>query len=384
VLESDRKTLMLSSTSGTPSLNIPLLDRLRASGGDYVPLDELGREFEQVRSDLAALQAFGFGIERHPYRGAAYSGPAARLCPDQIEHNLATRRIGRRIAVWNRVTSTNDLAARAGTSLSNDGLVVLAEEQTAGRGSRGRSWTAPPCSSILMSLVLFPPRNLARAFSEAVACAWLTALGAVATAEVVTAWTGQNATIKWPNDVRIGGRKIAGILVERALAPDRPGVASTVETAALADWGAVIGIGLNVNLSSDAFPPELTARATSLQIEGGGTAIDRSELARDLIRRLDHWYEASRSHGCEILNIPWQARCEHLGRIVRITAQCGSICGRLIALDLRLGLTLSSRSEATGEWCNGIAPGLTRLPIAEILALEEQPSDPHNHEQASD
>ena len=167
--------------------------------------------------------SFGFGIEQHPYRGAAYRGPAERLCPDQIEHGLATRWIGRRIAVWNRVTSTNDLAARAGTSASNDGLVVLAEEQTAGRGRRGRSWTAPPRSSILMSVVLFPPPHLAPAVPEAAfGCAWLTALGAVATAEVVAAWTGRDATIKWPNDVRVDGRKIAGILVERVPAPAGP------------------------------------------------------------------------------------------------------------------------------------------------------------------
>ena len=184
------------------------------------------RTSKRLRFELDALVSFGFGVEQHPYRGAAYRGPARRLCPDQIEHALATRRIGRRIAVWNRVTSTNDLAARAGTSASNDGLVVLAEEQTAGRGRRGRSWTAPPCSSILMSVVLFPPAHLAPALPEAAfGCAWLTALGAVAAAEVVTAWTGREATIKWPNDVRIDGRKIAGILVERVPAParrDRP------------------------------------------------------------------------------------------------------------------------------------------------------------------
>ena len=97
-----------------------------------------------VWRNLEALERFGYRIERHPYLGAAYMGPAARLCPDQIEHGLATRRIGRRIAVWNRAGSTNDLAARAGLNRANDGLVVLAEEQTAGRGRRGRRWTAPP------------------------------------------------------------------------------------------------------------------------------------------------------------------------------------------------------------------------------------------------
>ena len=142
-------------------MNIALLDRLRAAAGDYrTARTSWVLTSDSVRADLDALDSFGFAIERHPYRGAAYAGPAERLCPDQIEHELATRRVGRRIAVWSRVSSTNDLAARAGGSASNDGLVVLAEEQTAGRGRRGRSWTAPPRSSILMSVLLFPPRDL--------------------------------------------------------------------------------------------------------------------------------------------------------------------------------------------------------------------------------
>jgi BirA family transcriptional regulator, biotin operon repressor / biotin---[acetyl-CoA-carboxylase] ligase len=168
------------------SLNIPLLERLQHAAGDFVPLHELGPDLDRLLIDLEALKAFGFGIERHPYRGAAYGGPAERLCPDQIEHGLATRWIGRRIAIWNRVASTNDMAARASRSTSNDGLVVMAEEQTAGRGRRGRCWMAPPRTSILMSIVLFPPRHLAPAAPElAFGCAWLTVLAAVATAEPV-------------------------------------------------------------------------------------------------------------------------------------------------------------------------------------------------------
>ncbi len=194
-------------------MNIRLLDQLRAASGDYVALTELGPDLDQVHKDLTTLISFGFGIEQHPYRGASYVGPAERLCPDQIEHELATERLGRRIVVWNSVTSTNDLAARAGASHSNDGLVILAEEQTSGRGRRGRTWMAPPRSSILMSVVLFPPSRLMPGDSSgAFGRAWLTALGAVAAAEVISSWTGRQARIKWPNDVRLDRRKIAGIL----------------------------------------------------------------------------------------------------------------------------------------------------------------------------
>jgi BirA family transcriptional regulator, biotin operon repressor / biotin---[acetyl-CoA-carboxylase] ligase len=372
-----------SRAPSLPRLNIALLDRLRAAGGDYVPLGELCGDLERVRADLEALVNFGFGVEQHPYRGAAFSAPAQRLCPDQIEHALATSRIGGRIAVWNRVTSTNDLAVRAGTSASNDGLVVLAEEQTAGRGRRGRSWSAPPCSSILMSILLFPPPRLAPPTPDAAfGCAWLTVLGAVAVAEVVTAWIGREATIKWPNDVRLEGRKIAGILVERLPAPQRPAFNDSASPAADSEWGAVIGIGLNVNLDHDAFPPELAALATSMQIEGGGALIDRSELARDLIKRLDHWYDASRSQGIEILNSPWQARSEHMGRSVRIATAGRTVSGCLVDIDLRLGLTVAAAGQADRASLGENPDNLIRVALAEILTLEDESNDRARHDPA--
>jgi BirA family biotin operon repressor/biotin-[acetyl-CoA-carboxylase] ligase len=322
-------------------LNIRILDRLRAVPGDYVPLRELGPNLEQVRDDLSSLVSFGFGIEQHPYRGASYLGPAERLCPDQIEHELATRWLGRRIVVWNRVTSTNDLAARAGASVSNDGLVILAEEQTSGRGRRGRSWTAPPRSSILMSVLLFPPGHLMTGDSAGgLDRTWLTALGAVAAAEVISSWTGRNARIKWPNDVRLGGRKIAGILVERALKPNPPAASPETATRSQRAWGVLIGIGLNANLAHEDFPAELAGRATSLQIERGGAPVDRSELARELILRLDHWYDLSRRGGPETLSAAWCERSEHVGRAVRVETSSASVVGRLVDLDVRFGVTL--------------------------------------------
>jgi BirA family transcriptional regulator, biotin operon repressor / biotin---[acetyl-CoA-carboxylase] ligase len=358
-------TVMKGADSSSPSLNVPLLDCLRAAAGAFVPLDELGPDRDRVRADLDALVDFGFAIERHPYRGAAYAGPAARLCPDQIEHELGTRRIGRRIAVWSRVSSTNDLAARAGGSASNDGLVVLAEEQTAGRGRRGRSWTAPPRSSILMSVLLFPPADVAPAGPDAAeGCAWLTALGAVATAEVVTAWTGREAAIKWPNDVRVDGRKIAGILVERPAPPGR---------------AAVVGIGLNVHVDREALPAELQPRATSIQIERGGLLVDRSEVARELIRRLDHWYDAVRTLGCDTLSAPWRDRSEHLGQVVEVATPAGPRSGRLVDLDLRLGLTLDiegpgeRRHDRRPDERVAAGPRLVRLPPGEILAIVPYP-----------
>jgi BirA family biotin operon repressor/biotin-[acetyl-CoA-carboxylase] ligase len=295
-------------------MNIPLLHRLRESPGAFLPLNALGESLDAVHRDLDELEAFGFAIERHPYRGVAYQGPAERLCPDQIEYELGTQLIGRRIAVWNRVTSTNDLAVRASSSAVNEGLVILAEEQTAGRGRRGRTWTAPPRSSLLMSVLLFPPADLA-------STGWLTALGAVAAAEVVHQWTGRDTWIKWPNDVRVQGKKIAGVLVERGS-------------------GAIIGIGLNANLRSEDLPESIAESATSLRILLDAS-VDRSELARALLRRLDDWYERGRTAGPETLGPAWRDRSEHLGRPVCVTTPTGPRVGRLEDLDLQRGLSLA-------------------------------------------
>lgn len=197
--------------------------------------------------------------------------------------------------------STNDLAARAGSALANDGLVVLAEEQSAGRGQRGRSWTAPSGSSILMSILVFPPAALTSAQLDPHAgSAWLTAMAALVTAEIVTEWTSREARIKWPNDVRVEGRKIAGILVERVLRPLR-GTGSGRQHDA-GTQAVVIGVGLNVNIALDAFPPELQSSATSVAVLNGGQPVDRSALARALVQRFDACYERIVESGPGVLS----------------------------------------------------------------------------------
>jgi BirA family transcriptional regulator, biotin operon repressor / biotin---[acetyl-CoA-carboxylase] ligase len=346
------------------SLNMPMLQRLKRASGQFIALAELGADRARVWRDLEALEQFGFQIERHPYLGVSYQGPTSRLCPDQIEHGLVTRRIGRRIAVWNRVGSTNDLALQAGSNLANDGLVVLAEEQVSGRGQRGRQWTAPPRSSILMSVLLFPPARLARSGSDAGGgSAWLTALAAVAVAELVSRRTGAVARIKWPNDVRVEGRKIAGILVERALSP--PVAAHPAGDGRPRPRGVVIGIGLNVELDLDIFPPELRGRVTSLARIGGRGDIDRSELARALIELLDEFYDRTINEGVTFLSPLWQARSEHLGKMVRVETASSRVAGRLVALDLSRGISLRPGAA-------GLADGQSMwIPLEAVLSLEE-------------
>ncbi len=154
--------------------------------------------------------------------------------------------------------STNERAKQLAATGAPHGTLVTADEQSAGRGRQGRVWTAPPRSAVLMSVVL---RNLDERLPLAAAVAVCDALPL-------------RAEIKWPNDVWIQGRKAAGVLVE-----GRP-----------QEGWAVLGIGLNVLVEHDDFPPELRETATSLLIEGATASVD--EVLAALVERLDQWLSA--------------------------------------------------------------------------------------------
>jgi BirA family biotin operon repressor/biotin-[acetyl-CoA-carboxylase] ligase len=132
----------------------------------------------------------------------------------------------------------------------------------------------------------------------------------------------------------------------------------------------VIGIGLNANLDHTDFAPDLAARSTSLQIIRGGSPVDRSELTRDLIRRLDHWYDTGRAGGAETLNAPLCALSEHLGRLVRIGTPSGEQIGGLVNLDLRWGMTLALQQEVDCNSRQKGASSLATIPLADILTIE--------------
>src|SRR3954469_18386865 len=147
--------------------------------------------------------------------------------------HFETERVGRRVLVYDSVDSTNTRAAEfARSNPDADGLVLVADQQTAGRGQYGRVWVSRPGSSLLMSVVLRPPPELLRPVI-------LTAWAAVSVAEAILTLTGAQARIKWPNDLLIRGKKVCGILIEQT------GTGSELVT--------VAGIGLNLNQTADEF-----------------------------------------------------------------------------------------------------------------------------------
>lgn len=240
-----------------------------------------------------------------------------------LENELQTSVVGHAVRFFPSVGSTNDLLkmeARAGAA---EGLVFVADEQVTGRGRRGRNWTAPAGSSLLMSILLrptwLPPSD---AFL-------LTMLAAVAAAEAVETITDLAVDLKWPNDVHIGGRKLSGVLVETELDADA------------LHW-VVIGCGINVNWNPRAVP-ELAASATSVQAELGH-AIERRALLRTLLDRLDARYNVLRLGARSALFDAWRARLRMLGQPVRVDTPQGTLLG--IAEDVTRAGALVIRDEA--------------------------------------
>ncbi|GHH07157.1 biotin--[acetyl-CoA-carboxylase] ligase [Streptomyces rubradiris] len=222
----------------------------------------------------------------------------------------------RDIEVVPRTGSTNsDLVARAAAGEVEEGVVLVAEEQTDARGRLDRRWSAPPRSGLFFS-VLLRPREVPVA-----RWGWLPLLTGVAVATGLARAAGVDTALKWPNDllVTVGGeeRKAGGILVERA-----------------GDDGVVIGVGVNVSLRSDELP---VPRAGSLAL-AGAAGTDRDPLLRAVLRALEDWYGRWRAAGGDPsvcgLQETYTAGCATLGRTVRAELPGDrSVVGEAVALD---------------------------------------------------
>jgi len=230
------------------------------------------------------------------------------LDPDEITAGLRTKRVGSRVLVYDSTSSTNDAAAEYARNKQNDGLVIFAEQQTAGRGRAGNKWLSTRADSILCSIVLtknIPPTEL------------LSLLCAVAVAEAV----GISARIKWPNDIMLGGRKVAGILLE-----SKP------------NGACIIGIGINCHQSKDSFAAELQPIATSIDIETNSVT-DRISLARRLLTSIDHWLELAAESGEKVMD-QWRNLSIQLGHRVRLIYSGRQFAGNCIGVDPEKGLIL--------------------------------------------
>ncbi len=259
--------------------------------------------------------------------------------PDEIRH-IPTRLIGRTIHVYREVTSTNDIVAEAARTIN--GLGVLADHQTQGRGQHGRIWSNhQPNDSILLSIGIHPPPAILRPVI-------LTAWAAVAISDAIYELIGLQCKIKWPNDLLIHGKKVCGILIEQSNA-------------------VVLGLGLNLNQTRDQFDELDLSRATSLGIESG-QVIDRPEALDSILMHLDDEYDRLLNGELVPLESDWKWRIGLLGRQVHVEKRDGtSSFGRLTELSFDgLQLVCENQREET------ILPELVHhiVPLSATLTME--------------
>ena len=250
-------------------LDARLLRTLRESSVHLPASDlaaQLGESVDAIRARIAALGDAGFEIEDRPGLGFRFIAAPDRLVADDLTARLGSCALIREILVFAETDSTNDLATQLGRQGTPGGLAIFAEHQTAGRGRFGRRWASASHRGLWFSLLLRP------AFPQA-EWARLTTWAAVSVAAAIEASIGAKAAIKWPNDVFLGGKKVAGILAESG---------SDVTGQPF----AVVGIGVNVNHEPDDFPAELRVTAGSLR-ETTGELLDRTALAAAILRALD-------------------------------------------------------------------------------------------------
>jgi len=238
------------------------------------------------------------------------------------------------------VESTQSVAFALAERGAADRTVVVADQQSAGRGRRGRTWQAPAGSSVLASILVRPrlPQSLLPALSLATA---------VATAEALRRVAAVEARVKWPNDVLVEGKKIAGILLESRLGAQ-----------------PLLAVGIGVNLGQREFPPELAASATSVALETG-RAPGRETMLAALLEEFDAWRARLEDEGFGPVRERWRALSDTIGRRVTVDAVSGiavdlDVDGALL-IDVGGAITRVIAGTVTSGEDAAAAPGRGRL-----------------------
>lgn len=267
--------------------------------------DKLGLTRAAVWKQVEALRARGYRIDAVPARGYRLAAIPDRLTGLELRPLLNTHDVGQVIHAHESLPSTNDRARELAEEGAGHGEVVIANAQTAGRGRRGRVWLSPPGRNLAFSVVLRPELPPMRA-------AELTLVASLAVCDALRQ-AGVAAGIKWPNDVLVNGRKIAGILTELAAEPER------------LQW-VIVGVGVNVNTRPEDFPEELRDEVTSILIERGQPA-PRALFAAACLAGLETWLDVHDEQGFAAIRDAWRVRSVTLGRQVSVRTGDQEIIG---------------------------------------------------------
>ncbi len=261
--------------------------------------------------------------------------------PDRVleghrDLGLTTRFVGRRVHDLASVASTNVAARELANAGEPDGTVVLADEQTGGRGRAGRAWFSPPGLGVWASIVLRPKLDAKRVAGIGIA-------SAVGIADALRRGFGIEARVKWPNDILAGGRKLGGVLVEAGQV-----AGDTIES-------AVVGIGVNVSVGPDDFPEELRATATSLATVAG-RPIGRLDVLRVVLSAFEDAYGRHARDGAASVRERWRDLSTTLGKAIEAGEAGRVVAGRVVDLSPEGALVLEDAGGRTVEiWYGDVA-----------------------------
>ncbi|MGH7830363.1 MAG: biotin--[acetyl-CoA-carboxylase] ligase [Candidatus Binatia bacterium] len=265
--------------------------------------------------------------------------PVEPLRPHVIQQGMETRRVGKTIHHFPELDSTNVYAFQRAQEGAAEGEIVIAEGQTRGKGRMGRAWVSPPYRNLYLSVILRPALAPPRA-------AQVTLMAAVALAETVRAFLPFPPEIKWPNDILVGGKKLAGILTESSMEADRVRF-------------VIVGIGVNLNFPKELMPEDIRDTATSVIILTR-KAVDREEFARRLIQDLDRCYGDLEERGFASLAQRWERWFVLKGKMVRVEMMGQPIVGKAMGIDSDGALLLEDEQGAS-----------RRVIAGDVIPLEE-------------
>ncbi len=307
-----------------------ILDLLKTSSTDFLSGEELSRRLNVSRTAIwkriRRLRSLGYEIEASPRLGYRLIRSPDRLMPAEVKPILKTRWLGRTLHYFESLDSTNRKAYELASHGAKEGEIVIAESQTKGKGRLGRSWFSPPYVNLYLSIILRPQILPQQA-------SLITLMAAVATANAIERASGITPSIKWPNDILIRGRKVAGLLNEIQSETDRIHF-------------IILGIGVNLNADEEMFPKELRSMATSIKREKGGT-ISRRDFLSLLLQQLEEWYALFQEKGNQPILEAWRERARIQGKPVRVTSFRETLSG--VAIDIDSDGALLMRTDTGKE-----------------------------------
>ncbi len=247
--------------------------RLLRSADGYISGQELCNWFGVSRTAvwkaINQLKEAGYEIEAQQNKGYRLMAAPDLMTEAEIKSLMHTEWVAKEVLYFDTIDSTNTKAQELAEKGYPSGTLVVADKQESGKGRRGRSWVSPSGTGIFMTLMIKPDINPNNA-------SMLTLVAALAVAKAITSVTGEEAMIKWPNDIVVNGKKVCGILTEMN---------------AQFDYINNIVVGVGINVHNESFPEEISQMASSLMIEAGGKRFHRAQIIAETMLYFEQYYD---------------------------------------------------------------------------------------------